>query len=159
MSFETVLFSQLNNLRAYLRAQPLNLGGVTATMSGGAGGPPGGFVGYLPQTRVGYDTTEAEVTDSGTSLLNNLNRIRYRVAELEDYHHVYSEEVTVVSDTTEFPTNSIYVSGTLRLYYNGLRQQASLFSEDIGYDGFTTTFTVASGEVVIFDYDYKDSDQ
>ncbi len=54
---------------------------------GGTGGPPGGFIGYLPQTRVAYDETESEDCNipSGVtpSLLHNLNRIRCRIKDIE----------------------------------------------------------------------------
>src|SRR5574339_303860 len=67
------------------KTQPLNLGGVSAA-GGGAGGPPGGYIGQLPQTRVAYDETEAAALDtpaSGMSLVDNLNHIRYRLNILE----------------------------------------------------------------------------
>jgi len=76
-------FSQLEHK---LRVAPLLLGGYTGG-SGGYGGPPGGFIGYLPQRRVTFDTTEAATTGyptpSGASLVHNLNRIRYRLVQLE----------------------------------------------------------------------------
>lgn len=67
-----------------IKAQPVNLGGVSGS-AGGAGGPPGGFIGWLPQTRVAYDIDEiasSGITSSGT-LLDNLNHIRYRLQILE----------------------------------------------------------------------------
>jgi hypothetical protein len=57
----------------------INLGGVPGE-GGGSGTPIGGFTGQLIQSRVTYDTTEAEsltVPSSGQSLVHNLNRIRY----------------------------------------------------------------------------------
>lgn len=83
--FEDQLFSYLENFKTQIQAKPLNLGGVSGS-GGGSGGPPGGFVGYLPQTRVAFDTSELEVDTipaSGASLLDNLNRIRYRLSVLE----------------------------------------------------------------------------
>ena len=69
--------------------QPLNLGGYHYS-GGGLGGPPGGFIGFLPQTRVAYDVTEAAasgiadpISYSGASLLDNLNHIRYRLGIVE----------------------------------------------------------------------------
>jgi hypothetical protein len=67
-----------------MKAQPVNLGGISGA-GGGEGGPPGGFIGWLLQTRVAYDTDEAATLDtvgSGT-LLDNLNHIRYRIETLE----------------------------------------------------------------------------
>ena len=83
--FEDTLFSYFENMRHYVRSLPINLGGVTAS-GGGVGGPPGGFIGYLPQTRIAYDLSEDE-TDytplSGMSLLDNLNHIRNRITAIE----------------------------------------------------------------------------
>ncbi len=63
---------------------PVVLGGTSGS-SGGSGGPPGGFIGQLPQRSVAYDTTEAATlaTSSGSSLLDNLNHIRYLVAQAQ----------------------------------------------------------------------------
>lgn len=52
------------------------LGGSSGS-GGGSGGPPGGFVGKLTQSRVCYDTTEAASSLGSTSLLDNLNHIRF----------------------------------------------------------------------------------
>lgn len=89
------IFEYFNALERKLKAAPLNLGGIIAG-SGGLGGPPGGYIGMLPQTRVAYDITEAEVSGfvSGSpynpsgilisaSLLDNLNHIRYRLSVVE----------------------------------------------------------------------------
>lgn len=94
--YETTFFSYFENLKRSIRAMPLNLGGIVATTSGMVGGPPGGFVGYLPQSRVAYDTMELALSGfmspspynpSGylisASLLDNLNHIRYRIAVVE----------------------------------------------------------------------------
>jgi hypothetical protein len=88
-------FEYFNALERKLKANPLNLGGIIS-VSGGTGGPPGGYTGMLPQTRVSYDLTEAELSGfvsgnpydaSGVvisaSLLDNLNHIRYRIKVLE----------------------------------------------------------------------------
>ncbi len=86
MNFESQLFQYLENLKNNLRTQPMFLGG-TASWSGGIGGPPGGFIGYLPQTRVAYDFGESATLGtptSGMSLWDNLNHIRYRIQQLED---------------------------------------------------------------------------
>lgn len=83
--YEQYLFELFGRVTRYINTRPLNLGGYTS-LAGGEGGPPGGFTGYLPQGRVAYDTTEAEtmaVPASGSSIVDNLNRIRYRIAQLE----------------------------------------------------------------------------
>jgi hypothetical protein len=84
-SYERKFFGYLENLRTYMVTRPMTLGGIAAA-NGGAGGPPGGFVGYLPQSRVAYDTTEASTLFtplSGYSLVDNLNHIRARLTSVE----------------------------------------------------------------------------
>ena len=79
-----VILDLIESSQRTLKTAPLNLGAV-AGAGGGVGAVPGGFVGWLPQTRVAYDTTEAAssgIIGSGT-LLDNLNHIRYRLANLE----------------------------------------------------------------------------
>ena len=83
--YERRLFSYLENIRSYVVTRPMVLGGVSGA-TGGSGGPPGGYIGVLPQYRVAFDSTEAEVwtlPGSGLSLIDNLNRIRYRIASAE----------------------------------------------------------------------------
>lgn len=82
--YERRLFGYLENLRVYVSNRPLVLGGVSSP-GGGAGGPPGGFVGKLPQNQITYDPSELGLTTtSGTgSLWDNLNHIRYRISDLE----------------------------------------------------------------------------
>lgn len=71
--------------------------GAGAGPDGGTGSRPGGFIGYLPQTRVAYDTTEAsKITGSG-SLLDNLNHIRYNIDAIND--QISSGVATVGGDT------------------------------------------------------------
>lgn len=79
-----VILDLIETSQRTIRTAPLNLGGVPGS-GGGEGAPPGGFIGYLPQTRVTYDTDEfgtLATTGSGT-LLDNLNHIRYRLGVLE----------------------------------------------------------------------------
>jgi len=83
--FEQVFFSYFDQMKRLIDASPLLLGAVSGA-GGGFGGRPGGFVGVLPQTRVAFDSDEAEIweiPESG-SLLDNLNRIRYRLGHVED---------------------------------------------------------------------------
>lgn len=58
--------------------EPIFLGGV-AGPNGGSGEPPGGFIGQLTQSNVAYDQTEAATLSGISSLLDNLNHIRYRL--------------------------------------------------------------------------------
>lgn len=81
-NFDYAILEAINNAIRTVKAAPLMLG---ATRSG-VGGPIGGFVGYLPQNRVSFDTVEAAVWDipvSGISLMTNLDRIRYRLSVAE----------------------------------------------------------------------------
>jgi len=84
MTYERQFFQYLDNLKRRLYAQPLNLGGIMSS-GGGIGGPPGGFLGHLPQSRVTYDALEAATQytpTSGQSLLDNLNHIRWEIANI-----------------------------------------------------------------------------
>ena len=85
ISLESELYRIMGNINANIKAQPLFLGGVSGS-GGGLGGPPGGFVGFLPQTQIAYDSTEAAnygFVASGTSLIDNLNHMRARLQTLE----------------------------------------------------------------------------
>lgn len=82
---EYVVLDMIESASRNARVQPLNLGGL-AGGGGGVGGPPGGFIGWLPQTRVAYDDDEiasSGIPASGYSLLDNLNHIRYRLNIIE----------------------------------------------------------------------------
>lgn len=113
--YDSTLFQYFQNLKRQLQVSPLNLGG-TATSSGG---PPGGFIGYLPQNRVGYDAAEAAISgfsdpnpynSSGilvnASLIDNLNHIRYRLGTVEElaftgnYVSVEENNILVASGVT-----------------------------------------------------------
>lgn len=84
-NYEQQIFSYMDAAVRNAKISPMLLGGVAGS-GGGIGGNPGGFIGYLPQTRVAYDESELEtlvIPASGMSLLDNLNRIRYRLASIE----------------------------------------------------------------------------
>lgn len=83
---EHVILELISSAFRTVKTVPLNLGGLSGA-GGGIGQPPGGFIGQLPQTKVSYDSTEAETLFtplSGQSLLDNLNHIRYRINDLEE---------------------------------------------------------------------------
>lgn len=103
MNFENELFSLLSNVKQIVKTQPICLGGYSGE-NGGGGGPPAGFIGQLPQGRITFDTTEAEsnvIAPSG-SLLDNLNRIRYRIKTLEDKKLGVKESGTVISNDVTY---------------------------------------------------------
>ena len=86
-SFEATILNSVRTIDRLYKAKPLFLGGVTGS-GGGVGSPTGGFVGYLPQSRVAFDLSEVAssgIPASGQSLLDNLNRIRYELSTLEEY--------------------------------------------------------------------------
>ena len=82
MRYEMNSFNYFDTIVRFLRAQPINLAGITAPSGGQGGGA--GYIGYLPQTRVAYDETEAATQDTAISgsLLDNLNHIRYTITTL-----------------------------------------------------------------------------
>lgn len=67
---------------ARARTSAINLGGSSGA-GGGTGTPPGGFIGKLVQGKVAYDQTEAALQTGGSSLVDNLNHIRFRLGNLE----------------------------------------------------------------------------
>jgi len=100
MSYETQIFALLENLKRDIKTQPLILGS-SPTTSGTGGGPPGGIIGHLRQDKVSFDVIEAEdftIPVSGMSLVTNLNRIRYRISQLED--NPVAVNITVLENGT-----------------------------------------------------------
>jgi len=98
--YDQNLFKYFSQMERKFYARPLNLGGSPY----GLGSPAGGFVGYLPQNRVSYDTDELEsdvVPASGISLIDNMNHIRYRLNALEVGGITFQEDdITVASGVT-----------------------------------------------------------
>jgi hypothetical protein len=161
MRLESVLYEMFNNLTRYLKAQPINLGGYTAS-GGGAGGPPGGFIGYLPQTRIAYDLSEEMSIDtpaSGASLLDNLNHIRYRLENVEGSGStgiiIKSDDVIVASgihylDFQNFfaVTEESAAEVAVSLLASGVQSDATysgVFGEDLSsyINGIETHFDLA----------------
>lgn len=82
---EYVVLDLIDNAFRNAKVQPLNLGAIAGS-GGGIGGPPGGIIGQLSQSRVTYDLSEDATLftpASGMSLVDNLNHIRYRIGILE----------------------------------------------------------------------------
>jgi hypothetical protein len=117
--FSYVVLDMIESAVSNVRAKPLNLGAVGGG-TGGVGGPPGGFIGWLPQSRVAYDESELATyatnpsgfnPPSGWSLLDNLNHIRARL------HNIESSGILIVDDwdgsPTINPTNHITFSGAV----------------------------------------------
>ena len=96
--FSYTILEYINNAIRSSSVKAVNLGGV-ASSGGGAGIPPGGFVGYLPQTRVAYDMSELSASglpESGWSLLDNLNHIRY---DIDEAYETLSEDIDEIYTT------------------------------------------------------------
>ena len=98
---------QANRGLGYLQRGRLVLGGTSGS-AGGTGNPPGGVVGKIIQKLVCYDTTEAETLDGTTSLLDNLNHIRSRIATIEGYYvsqaFTSDDVINVTHDFGKYPT-------------------------------------------------------
>lgn len=113
-NFDYIVLDMIESATRNAKSFPLNLGGI-AGVGGGVGGPPGGFIGWLPQTRVAYDYDEiasSGLPASGWSLLDNLNHIRYRLGILES--GAIPGTITVVDDetiTTYGNVDTIHFSG------------------------------------------------
>jgi len=153
MRFEQVFYTSLDNVVRYLKAQPLNLGGYT-TSSGSGGGPPGGFIGYLPQTRVAYDEAELSSEDipvSGASILDNLNHIRYRIDDIEATANgiivenndvIVSSGVTILDFSTQFTITDVGDRQvTIGLTTSSGTTQSGVFNEELGIQVPGTSFT------------------
>jgi hypothetical protein len=68
---------------------------------------------------------------------------------------VYGE--TIAATGTAFATASTFVADSLQVYLNGVRQDATQYTEAVGHDGFDTVFTVAAGDVLTVDYNMTTS--
>lgn len=90
-AFDQQFFRYLQQLDRKVLARALNLGGSAY----GAGGPAGGFIGYLPQDRISYDSAELAsdaVPASGISIIDNLNHIRKRLEDVETRQEFFITE-------------------------------------------------------------------
>jgi hypothetical protein len=136
--YEEQLFEYFSLFQRQIQALPLLLGGAPGS-GGGIGGRPGGFLGFLPQTRVSYDMSEAESLNtpiSGQSILDNLNHIRYRISALETSPlDVYDEGSLVKSGITilNFVGNTVTASdgggNQVNVTISGILQQ-TIFTID-----------------------------
>ena len=148
-SYDQKFFSYFRELERRFYAMPVRLGGSMTSISGSWGGTYLGYVGYLPQDRVGYDADELASDGflySGVSLVDNLNHIRFRLDELETNNNdlsVYSDDILVDNDVTiiNFGTNLEVVDNgngdvTINAVISGLS-----YAETIG-DGLEIYYTV-----------------
>jgi len=109
--YENQLMEFFASMQSFNKLATLNLGGVSGP-GGGSGGPPGGFIGLLPQSRITFDTTESSsdyYPPSGASLVHNLNRIRHRITVIEDEEIVHQTIFTTAG-------NLEVASNPLRIY-------------------------------------------
>jgi hypothetical protein len=116
----------------YLRAriERFWLGG-TAGPSGGQGQRPGGYIGKLVQSLVAYDTTEAATLSGQDSLVDNLNHIRYNLANME-----FLDLIDTPDSYSGFANNYVIVNDD----ETGLE-----FTEVIASDSFPWRVTNKSG--------------
>jgi hypothetical protein len=77
----------------------------------------------------------------------------------EEILHYYNDDLSSQSGPV-YSTTKIYESGTLRLYYNGIRQRKGIhYVDDVNFTTFSTYFPTYSGDTIIVDYDYYLSSQ
>ena len=117
-NFDQSIIQYIENAIRYSLLRPMFLGGA-ASSGGGIGSPPGGYIGYLPQTRIAYDLSEIAASGfvgSGVSILDNLNHIRYRIEALES---TASGATTTFLELTDTPSSytgnvgkAVVVNGT-----------------------------------------------
>lgn len=158
--YDFTFFEYFNALKRSIKITPLYLGAVAV----GSGAPPGGYVGYLPQSRVSYD--QAEVSLSGfaddnpinasgiiirASLVDNMNHIRYRLEQIEGTSSfaVYDDGVLVVDGITvlDFDDNITAThagSGYVNITGDGIviLNDAVLVASGISILDFSSDFTV-----------------
>lgn len=159
--YERQIITIIDNAKREILNRPLNLGGVPGS-GGGRGGPPGGFTGYLPQSRVAYDTDEyATITGSG-NLVDNLNHIRYRITVLESggaqgVITVYNNgnpvasgitvldfiNASVVETSPGYVTITVTASGTPPIYGESIDAQQ-------GVSHYTTTSSFVPGTLRVY---------
>jgi hypothetical protein len=159
-------FQYLEANKRNILATPLNLGGIAGS-GGGLGAPPGGFTGYLPQSRVTYDTTEAAylgfaesgaVDASGVvvsaSLVDNLAHIRYRLNTLESGAiEIYDDDVLVASGIAvldfkgDFLETSYVAPNEVEITVSGKKTFTDLDDTPGNYTGQGNKFVSVKGDV------------
>lgn len=93
--FENLFWESLENRRLQMGIAPIYLGGSQSGSNGGSGFPPGGFIGFLIQRRVSFDTTELASFGNADelSLLDNLNHLRAMALAAGEIHGLASWQV------------------------------------------------------------------
>lgn len=74
-----------------------------------------------------------------------------------DYTIDYNDSITGVRDgvNNTFSTSQVYISGSIRVFVNGLRQTEGSdydFEESAGLDAVVFTFPIAVDDVLLFEY-------
>lgn len=99
----------------------------------------------------------------GTGITASINGSNGTITLSAFILHKYNEDITFQlpsGNPATFSTELIYLSGTLRVYYNGIRQRKDYhYTEDGPNAAFAVNFITYSGDVMIVDYDYLESDQ
>ena len=98
-------------------------------------------------TILDFKGTPVIATDSG------FGRVTITVSSIAPLH-VYNELVSGIPASSGYGYSTAYpfLLNTLRIYYNGLRQSPTYFTE-ISTSGFTTTFPTIDGDEILVDYD------
>lgn len=109
---------------------------------------------YLDTTNLHFIGSGIVVTDLGSG------DVQVEISATNDLVHYYNDDLTSQVPSTVFTTSHIYASGTLRVYYNGIRQRKGIhYVDDASFTTFSTYFTTYSGDSVVVDYDYLVSAQ
>ena len=80
-------------------------------------------------------------------------RFKFTVSATSE-KEVKKEDLTgqIDDSRTIYTVSEAYKTGTLRVYYNGLRQRESDTFSETTSTTFTTTFTAVSGDTLTIDY-------
>jgi hypothetical protein len=157
--FDQTIIHAIDTAIRNSRVSPLFLGGTVGS-GGGVGSPPGGYIGYLPQTRVSYDLSELAASGfagSGMSLLDNLNHIRYRLQTLESGTssvNVYLNDVLVAEGVTvlNFEGSVSAVDdggGQVTITISGVTGSGGGSSTFLGLTDTPSTYTGQTGKAIV----------
>lgn len=137
-----------------------DLGGGQVQVEITASGGSGGVDNFLDLT----DTPSSYAGQAGKSVVVNNTEDGLQFVNLsgvsEQILHYYNDDLTSQIPSEVFTTTNVYLSGTLRVYYNGIRQRKGVhYLDDSDFTTFSTYFPTYSGDSIVVDYDYLESSQ